>query len=278
MKRIRELWVMGGWLLAVPALYFPTPSLGYDLDEIRGGTQPPWPTNKNMNAIRDTVSDTVTIRDFWYSGHTYSITVHGISESQIGLTWQGAAGTRARHFVYYARGSCIPANGTGPFSAALESYVRQNFVGVAAGYSGTIDPQSGSSYTGYVRICQEPHLRNAWVVIQGRPNQSESSNTSCRLEGPAEITLSVTTKVKDVPYDMVCQGGAVTQMRVYPSGPTSVSPAPGLTIWTRGPAAAILGVPGAASPLSIRFGMDSPSPAVQAGSYHADFVYIVEPW
>lgn len=67
-------------------------------------------------------------------------------------------------------------------------------------------------------------------------------------------------------------------MRVYPEGPTTVSPVPGLTIWIVGPTAGVLGRPNGATPVTLRFGMDTPAPSVVAGTYRASFVYIVEPW
>lgn len=176
-------------------------------------------------------------------------------------------------------GVCIPVTGPGTLQSAMQQLWTTHVLGRSVPYRGssTGDLNRGRSVTWGVPICKANSTGKWRGVLYYSTKLSDEGTRSCAVSAPYVVELGNTTVnvSKTVDVDVVCLGNGDWDVRVSVTGPTTVSPTDGLTLWTEPPRGPIrVEGDGRHYTVQAKFGATVTSP--RAGPYSTSFIYTIE--
>lgn len=176
-------------------------------------------------------------------------------------------------------GGCIPVKGNGTLQSAMQQLWTTYVMGRPVPYrgNGSGDLTRGRSVTWSIPICNVDSMGKWRGVLYYITKLSDEGTRSCAVSAPYVVELGNTTSnvAKPVDLDVVCLGDGDWDVRVTVTGPTTVSPTDGLTLWTEPPSGPIrVKGDGRHHTVQAKFGATVTSP--RAGPYSTSFIYTIE--
>lgn len=175
--------------------------------------------------------------------------------------------------------ACIPLKGPGTLQSALQLLWNTHLAGRPLPYGGrgwgASNPERYVVW--HVPVCNVDPNGKWGGTLHYRTTLNGEGTRSCAVSAPNVVELGNTTAnvSKSVDLDVVCLGDGDWDVRFSVTGPTTVSPTDGLTLWTEPPRGPIrVEGDGRHYTVQAKFGATVTSP--RAGPYSTSFIYTIE--